>query len=244
MEKEEIRKLKWVSFFAVAMAFVETMIVYYLRKLYYPDNVLFPLNTSMPYEILILEWIREAATIVMLIAIAALAGKTYKEKFAYFIYSFAIWDIFYYIWLKVTLNWPESFLTWDVLFLIPITWAAPVICPMIVSLSMIFGAFVILDFPGHKFTKKQIILLALGGILIYASFVWNYSALFLKKGFVLKFSEVAIEQEIITLASTYIPDYFNWPLFILGEFLALLAIWLYYKEKRKAKIKVKKRRKK
>ena len=122
MEKEEKRKLVWIGVFAIAMAFVETMIVFYLRKLYYPDNNLFPLNISMPTEILIFEWIREAATIVMLLAIAVLAGRNAKEKFAYFIYTFAIWDIFYYVWLKVTLDWPASLMTWDVLFLIPITW--------------------------------------------------------------------------------------------------------------------------
>ncbi|MDP3026391.1 MAG: hypothetical protein Q8N63_01690, partial [Nanoarchaeota archaeon] len=111
MEKGEKRKLVWVGIFAIAMAFVETMIVFYLRKLYYPDNNLFPLNISMPTEILIFEGIREAATIIMLLAVAIIAGKKAKEKFAYFIYAFAIWDIFYYVWLKVTLDWPASLMT-------------------------------------------------------------------------------------------------------------------------------------
>ncbi|OGJ22206.1 hypothetical protein A3K73_06420 [Candidatus Pacearchaeota archaeon RBG_13_36_9] len=233
MQKEEKRKLLWVGIFAVAMAFVETMIVYYLRKLYYPDQILFPLNTSMPTEILVLEWIREASTIIMLVAIAALTGKNIKQKVAYFLYAFAIWDIFYYVWLKVTLDWPSSLMTWDVLFLIPITWASPVICPIIVSLSMILYAFAVLRSEKNKFTKKQIICLSLGGILIYASFVWNYSALFLKKGYVLKFSEVAIEKEILTIASTYVPDYFNWPLFILGIILALGSLYFFYKGRKK-----------
>jgi len=237
MQKEEKRKLVWIGIFAVAMAFVETMIVYYLRKLYYPDNILFPLNVSMPTEILVLELIRESATIIMLLAIAMLAGKAKKEKFAYFIYAFAIWDIFYYVWLKVTLNWPESLMTWDVLFLIPITWASPVICPIIVSVSMILYSLVILGFPKNKFTRKQTICLALGMILIYTSFVWNYSTLLLKKGFVLKFSEVAIEKEIVTLAtnvaSSYIPNYFNWPLFILGVILSLGSLYFFYKSRKK-----------
>lgn len=237
MEKEDKRKLVWIGIFAVAMAFVETMIVYYLRKLYYPDNILFPLNISMPTEILVLEMIREASTLIMLIAIAMLAGKKAKEKFAYFFFAFAIWDIFYYIWLKVTLNWPSSLMTWDVLFLIPVTWASPVICPIIVSLSMILYAFAILRSDKNKFTKKQIWALSIGGLLIYASFVWNYSTLFLKKAYVLKFSEVAIEKEIATLAtdvaSSYIPDYFNWPLFILGVVLSLGSLYFFYKSRKK-----------
>lgn len=237
MEKEEKRKLLWIGIFAIAMAFVETMIVFYLRKLYYPNNILFPLNISMPTKILIFEWIREAATIIMLLAIAVIAGRKAREKFAYFIYAFAVWDIFYYIWLKVTLDWPASLMTWDVLFLIPITWISPVICPIIVSLTMILGTFLILDYPKKKFTKNLTKLLIIGGVLIYASFVWNYSTLFLKKAYVLKFSEVMIEKDImnlaLTLASSYIPDYFNWPIFIIGEIIVLSMLYLFYKQKKK-----------
>ncbi|MFA7708231.1 MAG: hypothetical protein WCX73_04745 [Candidatus Pacearchaeota archaeon] len=231
MEKGVTRRLVWIGIFAIAMAFVETMIVFYLRKLYYPNNILFPLNMSMPSQILFLELFREACTLIMLAAIAILAGKIAKEKFAYFIYAFAIWDIFYYIWLKLTLDWPASLMTWDVLFLIPITWASPMVCPMIVSLTMILGALIFLYLPKHRFTKKQIWLLSFGGLLIYTSFIWNYTTLYLKKAFILKFSERMLGEEIIASTAAYTPDYFNWPLFVLGEILVLLGIYIYYKRK-------------
>jgi hypothetical protein len=241
MEKEDKKKLLWVGIFAIAMAFVETMIVFYLRKLYYPSNILFPLNVSMPTQILVLEWIREASTIIMLFAVAVIAGKKVRERFAYFIYAFAIWDIFYYVWLKVILNWPASLMTWDVLFLIPITWASPVLCPILVSLTMILGAYLILNYPKKRTTKDNKRLIMLGGALIYASFVLNYSELLFKKAYVLKFSEVIINQklteitplitqELIATSASYIPSYFNWPIFILGELLVLLAIYLFYRK--------------
>jgi len=233
MEKGEKRKLLWIGIFAMAMAFVETMIVFYLRKLYYPDSNLFPLNISMPTQILIFEWIRETATIIMLLSVAILAGKKAKEKFAYFIYAFAIWDIFYYVWLKVTLDWPASLMTWDVLFLIPITWVSPVICPIIVSLTMILGTYLILNSPEKKFTKKHISLLVAGTIFIYTSFVLNYSTLFFKKAYILKFSEGMIEEKIINLAALYVPAHFNWPIFIIGEAVVLLAFYLFYKSRKK-----------
>jgi hypothetical protein len=233
MEKEEKRKLLWIGIFAIAMAFVETMIVFYLRKLYYPTNILFPLNVSMPTQILIFEWIREAATLIMLLSVAIIAGKKAKEKFAYFLYAFAIWDIFYYVWLKITIDWPASLMTWDVLFLIPITWVSPVICPIIVSLTMLLGAYLILHYPKKKFTKNQIRLLITGGVLIYTSVILNYSVLFLKKAYVLKFSEAMISKELITIASTYVPAYFNWPVFIAGEAIVLLALLLFYKQWKK-----------
>jgi len=86
----------------------------------------------------------EAATLIMLVGIGIIAGRNSSERFAWFLYSFAVWDIFYYVFLKLLLNWPESFMTWDILFLIPVTWVGPVIAPVIVSITMIAFALIIL----------------------------------------------------------------------------------------------------
>jgi len=91
-----------------------------------------------------MECCREAATIIMLAAVGIIAGKDNLQRFAYFLYAFAVWDIIYYAGLKVLLNWPSSFLTWDVLFLIPVPWIGPVLAPIISSLTMIlFGGIII-----------------------------------------------------------------------------------------------------
>jgi len=90
------------------------------------------------------EIFREAATLIMLVGIGIIAGRNSSERFAWFLYSFAVWDIFYYVFLKLLLNWPESFMTWDILFLIPVTWVGPVIAPVIVSITMIAFALIIL----------------------------------------------------------------------------------------------------
>ncbi|MEK6792710.1 MAG: hypothetical protein AABX95_02740 [Nanoarchaeota archaeon] len=119
MKKESWKKFWIVTIFSIAMGFLESTIVIYLRKIYYPDGFDFPLKGFIDPNILSIEWIREFFTIVMLITIGLLAGKTLYEKFAYFILSFAIWDIFYYVFLKAFLDWPQSWITWDLLFLIP-----------------------------------------------------------------------------------------------------------------------------
>jgi len=233
MEKSDARKLIWIGIFAVSMAFVETTVVYYLRKLYYPNNVLFPLNVSMPSQILVIEWVREACTIIMLLSIAVLAGKKFQEKFAYFIYSFAIWDIFYYIWLKVLLDWPTSLLTWDVLFLIPLTWVSPVLAPVLVSITMLIFAFMILQKPNKKVNMKEWALLMFASALVYISFIWDYTNLLLKKGLFEKFSKLTLDPEIIKAAAEFIPQYYHWELFIIGEFLALTAIFLWWRRGKK-----------
>ncbi|MBK6833902.1 MAG: hypothetical protein IPG89_06345 [Bacteroidetes bacterium] len=65
----------------------------------------------------------------MLVGAGIIAGKTRLTRFAYFIIAFAIWDIFYYVFLYVLLQWPESLFTWDILFLVPVPWTGPVIAP-------------------------------------------------------------------------------------------------------------------
>ncbi len=130
------KKLVYVIIFAVAMAYFESAVVVYLRQLYYPDGFSFPLKIIDPYLIRI-ELFRELATIVMLIMVSAICGKKLWERFGYFLVLFGIWDIFYYIFLKITLGWPSSILDWDILFLIPLPWIGPVIAPSLVALLMV-----------------------------------------------------------------------------------------------------------
>jgi hypothetical protein len=130
------RKLIWIFVFGIAFGLVEAAIVVYLRKLYYPDGFQFPLK-MVPFDVLFIEVVREVATIAMLIAFGALTGRTKLAKFSAFIIAFGVWDIFYYVWLKVFLGWPETLLDWDILFLIPTLWVAPVLAPILVSAGLI-----------------------------------------------------------------------------------------------------------
>src|SRR4051812_30545987 len=103
-----------VSGFSIAMAALESAVVVYLRALYYPDGFTVVMK-MMDQRILLIEIVREAATVLMLMGVGWLAGKNLKDRFAYFLLSFAVWDIFYYMWLKVFIGWPSSLLEWDIL---------------------------------------------------------------------------------------------------------------------------------
>lgn len=133
-----------VSLFAVAMGYLEAVVVVYLRELYYPEGFTFPLKLA-PVKFIVIELFREVATIVMLLTVAALAGKKFWERFGYFMILFGVWDIFYYIWLIVTINWPLSLLDWDILFLIPLPWVGPVIAPCLIALLMVVVGVSITD---------------------------------------------------------------------------------------------------
>jgi len=130
------QRLSWLVLYAVTMAYLESAVVVYLRAIYYPNGFAFPL-VAMPSRMMAIEIGREAATLLMLLATAALAGRDRWERFLAFNIAFGVWDVFYYVWLWVFLRWPPSLLTWDLLFLIPVPWLGPVLAPLIVSVALI-----------------------------------------------------------------------------------------------------------
>jgi hypothetical protein len=88
------------------------------------------------------------ATIVMILSVAALATRSLARGFAAFIFIFGAWDIFYYVWLKLMIGWPVSWLGWDVLFLIPWPWLGPWIAPAAIALLFIVAGARFLATPG------------------------------------------------------------------------------------------------
>ncbi len=138
--------------FGIAMAYLESAIVVYLRLIYYPHGFQFPIF-QIPAKIVFIEVGREAATIIMLWAITRMYSKKFKEQFALFLYSFGVWDIFYYIWLKAFIGWPAGMLEWDILFLIPLPWTSPWPAPVFASLGFIVTAVIVLMYPA-RFPEK------------------------------------------------------------------------------------------
>jgi hypothetical protein len=130
-----ITKLTLLAFFGIAMSHLEGVVVVYLRKslgMLDSDSNKESIG-KFPERYLKIEMTREAATIIMLILIAWLAGGSWIEKGVFFLWTFAFWDLFYYVSLFILIKWPPKFTTIDVLFLIPKPWIAPVWFPIGIS---------------------------------------------------------------------------------------------------------------
>jgi hypothetical protein len=129
---------------------------------------------ALAKRLLLTEIGREAATIVLIFTGAWLFGHNRRQRVAYFLIIFVVWDIFYYVWLKVLLDWPASIMDWDILFLIPVTWASPVLCPVIISATLIVFALVILYFSCRgrsiKVTPAGWLAFCASGLIVVASF--------------------------------------------------------------------------
>jgi hypothetical protein len=152
-----LRPIAVLLLFGMAFGYLEAAVVGYLRILHEParrhfypqrsSGELFPLLTLEQVRAagieqqntLFIEIGREAATMLMLAAIALSVANNARQWAAAFAIAFGVWDIAFYVCLKLLLGWPASLFTWDILFLIPVPWIGPVIAPVLVSAAMITG---------------------------------------------------------------------------------------------------------
>jgi hypothetical protein len=146
--KAMLKRFCIVVVFGIAFGYIEAAVVVYLRTIFHPSGFTFPLTefgiSPLWKRLLLTETGRETATLVLMLTAACLFGKNNQQRFAFFLTIFAVWDIFYYLWLKVLLDWPSSIMDWDILFLIPTAWAGPVLAPILVSLTLLIFAIIIL----------------------------------------------------------------------------------------------------
>lgn len=199
------RRMLWPTLYAIAMAYVESAVVVYLREIYYPEGFAFPI-VIIPDRMTLIEIGREAATILMLVAAAVLSGAGRMERFLHFCYLFGVWDLFYYLWLRVFIGWPPSLLTWDILFLIPVPWIGPVLAPVLISIAMILASIWLISLEARgvpvRFSGWLWALAAAGGVIVVLAFALDFR----------------------TVLDGAQPGPFRWGLFLAGFGMALAAL--------------------
>lgn len=207
----ERSRLLVITAFALAMAWVESAVVFYLRTMIdriepYQPNPL-PIVGGLAGA----ELVREAATIVMLATAGWLAGWNFRARFGYFLVAFGVWDLGYYAFLKVLTGWPHSLLDWDILFLLPLPWWGPVLAPSLIAGLMIgVGCLITQTETSARQCwpqAKSWIAATIGAV--FALFVFMQDALQVAGG-----GETALRE--------LLPVRFNWPLFLPA--LALMAV--------------------
>jgi hypothetical protein len=217
------RSLLALALFGISFGFVEAAVVEYLRFVwqpvharYFPDSAadaIFPLLTldqlrsegPKQVRILVTELAREAATLVMLAAAGLAVAGNARQWFAAFMIAFGVWDIFFYVFLRVLMSWPESLATWDLLFLLPVPWVGPVWAPVLVSVTMIASGVVVLRRESCSRPVRvewaHVALIAAGAVTIIVAFCWDW-------------------RNIVAGGE---PNPFNWPLFGLGLIVGSLS---------------------
>lgn len=206
--------------FGIGFGFVEAAVVVDLRAVLAPadvhtaarlDGELFPIipperlarDNPTAARLLRIEVLREAATLVLLAGAGMAIGRTFAGRFAAFVAAFGVWDLTYYLFLKLLIGWPASVWTWDILFLVPVPWSAPVLAPALVAATMVAAGSIVLveEARGRAFriSVRQWAALVFGGIILIASFCWDWRA----------------------IAAGGMPGAFPWPVYLLGEAVGL-----------------------
>lgn len=199
-----------VVLFAAAMAWVESAVVLDLRTLVSRMQPYQPNPLPQSANLGTTELVREAATLVMLATVGWLAGRTRRSRLGYAMVAFGVWDILYYVWLKVISGWPRTLFDWDVLFLLPVPWWGPVLAPVLISGLMIIGGTLVSVFEDESrpiWPGRLAGAVGLGGAAL-ALYVFMSQTL-----------RAALSQG--DAVRSILPDRFNWPLFLVA--LALLA---------------------
>jgi hypothetical protein len=213
IRSQALRNWLLVVAFAAGMAWVEAACVYYLRAMVdrlepYQANPLPMHGVLAPVEL-----VREAATLVMLLAVGGIAGRTRITRLGYTAIAFGIWDIFYYVFLKIIYDWPKSLFDWDILFLIPLPWWGPVIAPVSIALLMIaWGTLVTLDTVRDPIPART-------------SMWWRFCALGTALAlYVFMADSFHAVSQGVTGPGSVLPTDFNWPLFALAVTLMAAPI--------------------
>jgi hypothetical protein len=147
---------------------------------------------------------------VMLFAVGVLAGRTWRARIGYAAVAFGVWDIFYYIFLKMMCDWPHSLLDWDILFLLPLPWWGPVLAPVLISLLMILWGT-----SASQVEGKQTPVLS-----NWRAWILNFAGVELALHVFMADSLAAAHLGLDAIR-TVLPDKFNWPMFCVA--LALMS---------------------
>jgi hypothetical protein len=203
-------KIVFLVVFAAAMAFVEAAVVIYLRALI-GGGPLFPMK-DLPPSMIAVEILREGATLVMLLCAASLAVRGGARRLGAFLLVFAAWDIFYYLWLYVTIGWPAGVADWDILFLIPLPWVGPVWSVLLICAGMLaFSALFLRASKDAPFAP---------GLPGWATGVAGAAAVIAT--YILEWRKIGYGKGV--------PSGFSLPLFLLGILLLAASGWITYRK--------------
>jgi len=200
------RRWTVVVVYAIAMAWLESAAVYYLRVM--ADRVIPYQPNPLPMDPVLgrVELVREAATLVMLLAVGMLAGRTWRSRLGYSAVAFGVWDIFYYLFLRWICGWPASLFDWDILFLLPLPWWGPVAAPVCIAILMIVWGTIVSRRPHAASSAPANVICGFG--IAVALYVFMADA-------------IRAAPDGAGAVRAVLPTTFNWPLFAAA--LALMA---------------------
>jgi hypothetical protein len=224
-------QLFWISLYATAMGLLEAICAIYMGRRLVPFDF-DPLQRPPPMSPhhLRIEPLREVCTLLMMAAVAWLAGKNLRQRTAHFLIIFGVWDIFYYVGLRWLAGWPPSWMEWDCLFLIPVRWYSPVLAPVLISgyFALGFGWLLLREARVAPLRLSPVVVLIQTIAILSQAFavgVWYWS--FVKDSLQISTGKVG-----------YGAAHYSWELFAFGLIVGVSGLWLAAHRPREAEVPV------
>ncbi len=217
MKSKFVPSLVLVTIIACAMAYLEGVVMCFACLLYFPGGFTFPL-TIVPAGMRTAELLRETATIVIFASVAILAGRNRWERTGWFFFAFGIWDIGFYLARKILSNWPSDLFAWDLLFLVPVVWVAPVIAPLLNACALsLFGLLLTRISVTHMNGRRKycfIILFITGAFFSVAAYTFEYLRFIVTRIPIADLFMPGKMSSVIAANAEFIPRHFPWALFV------------------------------
>lgn len=155
------------------MGWLEAVVVIYLRRLVGAGvgSVLRAPSGPAWQAVQTMELTRELATLLMIAAVAWLTARGWRQRAGAFAFVFGLWDLVYYLGLRVLAGWPRGPLDWDLLFLIPSAWWGPVLSPVLIAALLVIGGLRLMRTEGLRLAGVATAAAAIGAAALLAVFL-------------------------------------------------------------------------
>ncbi|MBE0677664.1 MAG: hypothetical protein IH592_02755, partial [Bacteroidales bacterium] len=110
----------------------------------------------------------------------------------------------------------------------PVSWLGPVLAPVLNSVTMIVMALLLVGKQERgsyiKVSISDWVLVFGGALIILYTYLIDYTRLLIESGVLAAKNSPEAADRLVSMITDYIPDSYNWPLFIVGEVLILASI--------------------
>jgi hypothetical protein len=129
-----------IAALCIAIGYVDAVATFYVRGMLEVSqeggNFAQAVTEAMPPRIVALEQTRQAATVLVLVAMAIVAGRNLQQQFGTAFYALGGWIVLRYAAIRTITDWPAGLADIDTVLYLPHAVYAPVWMPIVIGLGV------------------------------------------------------------------------------------------------------------
>ena len=196
--------------FSIFLGFTQASVAFYLRKNLGIEGDPFPLRNHPESPLGAfsqIESYREITTLFMIIITSLMCSQRPLYRFLVFTFILGFCVMSYYVFLRLFSGWPGSLMSFDIIFLFPSLWIAPVLATIILAFTMASASGILLYAARNKSLRSPELL---EWLLVFSG------------GMIVMYAFLSVE----LTERSQLPD-FSWWVFWIGYVLGLSGLFSY-----------------